>query len=314
MNLQPAAKPRIVSLLPSLTEIVCKLGIRNQLKGRSHECDYPVSITELPVFTEPKYPETGDKKSGEINKSVLNLVRRGLSVYRVFEDRLLQVRPDLILTQDHCEVCAVSLDEVKKAVQSCLLKNTQVVSVSPMNLTEVLASFQVVANALEVPDRGKRLTDAAKSHFEEISKRVSLEKKPRVVAIEWIDPLMTGGNWMPELIKIAGGENLLSEAGKHSPWINWNEIQKADPDILLILPCGYMIDKTLQEMDVLTRLQGWDQLTAVKKNQIYIVDGHHYFNRPGPRITDSATILAEIFHPCLFAPEHQNTGWVQFKS
>jgi len=308
------AKPRIVSLLPSLTEIVCKLGFAGQLVGRSHECDYPPQVTELPVCTKPKYPATGAEKSSEINKSVLNLINQGLSVYHVFEDRLQKIAPDIILSQDHCKVCAVSLDEVEKAVQSHLAKSTRVISVSPINLKEIFASFQSIANALNVSEKGKWLTETATSHLNEIKNRVVHKNKPRVVAIEWIDPLMTGGNWMPELIEIAGGENLLSEAGKHSPWIDLNVIREADPDILLILPCGYRMEKTLSEMGALSRLRGWNQMRAVRNNRVYVLDGHHYFNRPGPRITDSASILAEVFHPGLFAPEHHKMRWIQFKS
>jgi len=306
--------PRIVSLLPSLTEVVCALGFEKNLVGRSHECDFPHSITHLPVLCEPKYSVDKNTPSGDIHQSVIHLLQNGLSVYKVDDEKLAFLKPDIILTQDHCEVCAVSFQDLENAINSFLDKDVNVVSVSPINLEQVIQSFLTIANALNAGEKGQELVKQIKSGFSAISDKNAGSVRPTVVSIEWLDPLMTGGNWMPELIEIAGGQNLLSEAGKHSPWCDWETIQNADPDILLLLPCGFSINKTLTEMDSLTSRNGWNQLKAVQNNRVYILDGNQYFNRPGPRLLDSAEILAEIFYPDLFPPRHQKTGWIKFDS
>jgi len=303
---------RIVSLLPGLTELVYKLGCGNNLVGRSHECDFPQQVTELPVLTEPKYTHTDDLTSSQIQSSVSDLLQQGLSVYKVFEDKLKECDPDVVLTQDHCEVCAVSMKELSSAIDSFLDKNVNITSVEPSSLEEVLDSFITIAEAVNRSDAGKKLVDSTRARFNEIRQAVENQKTPTVVSIEWLDPLMTGGNWMPELIEIAGGKNLLSEPGKHSPWIEWDKIRNADPDILLILPCGFTISKTLVEINSLVELDGWNELKAVKNGDICLLDGNHYFNRPGPRILDSAEILAEIFHPELFKIKYENEGWMRF--
>lgn len=307
-----SSRIRIASLLPSLTEVVCKLGFENQLVCRSHECDFPPSITHLPVVTEPKYSVSKTDQSGDIHQSITELLQQGLSIYRVDDEKLAKLQPDIIFTQDHCEVCAVSFHDLELAIQKYLDKGVDVVSVSPATLDEIFDSFITVANALNCVEKGKELVKSIQGRLQEIRKKAADQYKPNVVAIEWMDPLMTGGNWMPELIEIAGGINRLSTAGEHSPWIEWEKIIEADPDILLLLPCGYSIKKTLQEVDNLTGADQWKNLKAVKKNQVYILDGNQYFNRSGPRIEESAEILAEIFHPQLFEPTLEKAGWIHF--
>ncbi len=304
---------RIVSLLPGLTEIAVALGFEDNLVGRSHECDYPKSVKTLPVCSEPKYniPETAN--SADINQSVNELLKKGLSVYRIDEEKLRLLKPDLILTQDHCEACAVSFSEVEDAINNYLGKETTVISVSPSDLTGVKESFRTVANALGASQQGKQLITQMNQRFENIERGVRNRKKPSVAAIEWIDPLMTAGNWMPELIDIAGGKSLLAEAGTHSPSINWRDILKADPDLLLVVPCGYKINQTVKEMESLTSKAGWNSLAAVQNNSVYILDGHNYFNRPGPRLADSAEILAEILNPSGFDFGFEGSGWERWK-
>ncbi len=304
---------RIASLLPGLTELVHKLGSGNNLVGRSHECDFPHQVKDLPVLTEPKYSHSEELSSSQIHLSVSDLLKHGLSVYKVFEERLQECKPDVVLTQDHCEVCAVSMKDLDNAIQKFLGKKVKITSVEPSSLDEVLDSFITIAEAINKKESGKHLVDSIKAGFNEISQAVKNQKKPDVVSIEWLDPLMTGGNWMPELVEIAGGNNLLSEPGKHSPWIEWEKIKKADPDILLILPCGFTISKTLTELNTLIDLDGWGDLKAVRNDNVYLLDGNHYFNRPGPRIIDSAEILAEILHPSIFKNKYQNKGWVRLK-
>jgi len=306
------SKLRIVSLLPSLTEIAVALGFEKNLVGRSHECDFPESVKNLPVCSEPKYQISEEAKSADINHSVTQLIQNGLSVYRVCEEKLHSLKPDVILTQDHCEVCAVSFSEVNEAVKKYIGKETSVISVSPSDLTGVEESFRTVSESLGVPEKGEQLVADMKQRLKKIQEKVVGYSKSTVVSIEWMDPLMTAGNWMPELIDIAGGRNLLSEPGEHSPWIEWQHIREADPDVLLIVPCGYMIDQTMKEMDLLTNKPGWNKLTAVQKNSVYILDGHHYFNRPGPRLVDSADILAKIIHPAECGSGYEGTGWIQW--
>lgn len=298
--------------MPGLTELVCALGLGGNLRGRSHECDYPEFVTGLPILTSSNYPHTNDLGSRQIHDSVMNLLHNALSIYDVDEKALIELNPDVILTQDHCEVCAASYDDLSLAVKEVLGNSTQIVSLSPENLEEVLHSFIDVAAALDVQRQGEELVQNIKDRFDEIRNATQKLSKPDVVAIEWIDPLMTGGNWMPEMIEIAGGVPHLAEAGKHSPWCAWEDVASLDPDVLLILPCGYGIKKTLGEMHTLTRKDGWQGLTAVRQNSVYILDGNHYFNRPGPRIKESVEILAEIFHPQVFEGKHKENGWIRF--
>lgn len=302
-----------MSLLPGLTELVCSLGLEDQLIGRSHECDYPESITDRPVLTSINYPRSADSRSRDIHESVTDLLRQALSIFDVDEELLRQLKPDIILTQDQCEVCAVSYGELKSAIEDTLGGDSQIVSVSPANLQEIYRSFKKVADVLGVPNKGEELVQSIRWRFDEIRDKTSGLEKPSVVALEWMDPLMTGGNWMPEMIEIAGGVPHLAEAGKHSPWCEWERVVSCDPDILLIVPCGYGIPKTAREMYVLTDRDHWSELTAVRQDSVYILDGNHYFNRPGPRIKESVEILAEIFHPGEFSGRSENDGWIRFQ-
>ncbi len=242
------------------------------------------------------------------------LLQKALSIYDVDDDALIKLSPDVILTQDHCEVCAVSYSDLSSAVKDALGNETKIVSVLPTNLAEIFSSFVDVAEALGVRKRGEELVGSIQHRFDEIRNVTSNLPKPDVVAIEWMDPLMTGGNWMPEMIEIAGGVSHLATAGKHSPWQNWKDILECDPDILLVVPCGYGISKTLEEMEILSGQDSWENLTSVQENRVFILDGNHYFNRPGPRIRESVDILAEIFHPNEFSGQSLAGGWVRYQS
>ncbi|MDZ7719097.1 MAG: cobalamin-binding protein [Balneolaceae bacterium] len=300
---------RILSLLPSATEIICKLGFEDQLVGRSHECDYPKSITELPVLTNSTVKNTG--KSIEIDKNIKSLLENGLSIFSVKADLLAEINPDIVFTQDHCEVCAVSLKDVKSAVREHCGKGTEVVSLSPTNLDEIAQSIYKIGQVLQAEEKAKQLVSQLKLRMDIIRNTVIGEPVKRVVCLEWIDPLMTGGNWIPELLEIVGAEYLLSEPGKHSPWIQWEDLLNENPDVILIMPCGYNIEQTTNEMHLLTQNEDWNTLKAVQSNEVYILDGNRYFNRPGPSIFDSTRILAEILHPHLFKPVHHKEGWIR---
>ena len=299
---------RIVSLLPSTTEIVAALGMQDHLVGRSHECDYPERITSLPACTEPKFQPDGT--SYEIDQRVKALLQEGLSVYRVDEEQLAALNPDLIITQDHCEVCAASVDEVKEAVRSQLGDHVEVLSVSPTDLSSVVSSIRTIASAMGAEAEAEELTAQMKSELQQIQDNVSELNWPSVLAIEWMEPLMSAGNWVPQLIQLAGGQPLASEAGEHSPWLEWEQVQQLNPQIITVMPCGYTLEQTLSEISVLTNRPGWKELRAVQNKQVYLLDGHHYFNRPGPRLVDSTHILAEVLHPSIFRKGNTSRGWI----
>lgn len=297
---------RIISLLPSTTEIVAALGKKDQLVGRSHECDFPSDVGTLPACTEPKFNPDGT--SYEIDQRVKALLQEGLSVYRVDEDQLAALNPDVIITQDHCEVCAATVDEVKKAAKSRIGDTVKVVSVSPTDLSSVVDSIRTIGEAIEADPQP--LMNQMKSGLQAIQQRTIGLRHPNVLALEWLDPLMAAGNWVPELIQLAGGNPLGAQSGQHSPWMGWEKLQKLDPDIITVMPCGYSIDQTLSEINKLTSHSGWAELNAVKNKQVFVLDGHQYFNRPGPRLVDSTQILAEIIHPSVFRAENPHSGWL----
>jgi iron complex transport system substrate-binding protein len=299
---------RIVTLLPSATEIVCALGFESSLVGRSHECDYPPSVTQLPILTESKFNPEGD--SATIDTRVKTVLQEALSVYRVHADLLAELAPDMIVTQSQCEVCAVSFDEVQRVACDTLGTDAHIVSLEPNALSDVLADFQRVADALGAPERGAALVAHIRAGMAAISAEThNIPDKPTVALIEWLNPLMAAGNWMPELVEMAGGINLFGKAGEHSPWMQWEDLRGADPDVIVLLPCGFDIARTRSELDTVTRLEGWSELRAVRSGRVYITDGNAYFNRPGPRLLESLEILAEILNPETFQFGHQGTGW-----
>lgn len=305
--------PRIVSLIASSTEILCALGFEGSLVGRSHECDYPASVKKLPVCTESKVGLHAT--SYDIDQQVRALVQEALSVYRVDGDVLRDLKPDLIVTQDQCEVCAVSLPDVEEALQEWLGARPTVVSLAAEDLAGVWTDITRVAEALEAPERGEALIEELKSRMEEVSERAAaLDKRPSVACIEWIEPLMAAGNWMPELVEMAGGENLFGEAGRHAPWMTWEELREEDPEVVVVMPCGFDIERTRAEMGGLIGLPGWSGLRAVQGGRVFMVDGNQYFNRPGPRLAESLEILAELFHPGRFFFGHEGGGWERFSS
>ena len=303
---------RIVSLIASATEIVCALGFESHLVGRSHECDYPPSVKSLPQLTSPKFKVEGS--SLEIDQRVKSIVEEALSVYRVDPILLDELKPTHIITQSQCEVCAVSLKDVEAAV--CQLTSSQpvIVSLEPNSLGDVWADIMRVGEALDAANRAEQLVDELQGRMDDIVQRTHwVDSNPTVAYVEWIDPLMAGGNWMPELISMAGGLNLFGEAGKHSPWMTWEELVAKDPDIIFVSPCGFDIPRTLEEMHIVKNKPEWDGLKSVKAGRVFVADGNQYFNRPGPRLAESLEILAEVIHPNLFHFGHEASGWVRYR-
>lgn len=299
---------RIVTLIPSATEIVCALGCENQLIGRSHECDYPSSIVNRPICTEPKFPLDGTSR--EIDRRVKGLLKDTLSVYRVDTEALQRLQPHLIVTQTQCEICAVSLNDVEKAVTEWVGGKPEIVSLQTTDLSGVWQDMWRVAEATGQVQQGTELLCSLKSRMVAIADEArSISHTPTVGCIEWIDPLMASGNWMPELVTMAGGENVFGQAGNHAPWITWQALKNVDPEIIVLLPCGFSIQRTRKELSSLTGHPLWPRLRAVQKGGVYLTDGNQFFNRPGPRLVESLEILAEIFHPSAFYFGHEGKGW-----
>ena len=286
---------KIVSLLPSSTEIVCKLGFRENLVGVSHECDYPLSVKDLPILTKPRFSPI--ESSQKIDNSVQDLLKKGLSVYEVNTDLLKKLAPDLIITQAQCEACAVSLNDVKEAVSDWVENKPDIVSLEPNFLDEVWSDFERVGEKLNSSDSYLKFKSEIEQRLENLKqKSQQLSKRPTVVCVEWIDPLMIAANWVPELVDIAGGINMLSKPGSHSHIFKWEEILESNPDFIIMMPCGFDINRTLEEIDILKQKPNWLKLEAVQSNHVFVVDGNQYFNRPGPRLLESAEILFEIFN------------------
>jgi iron complex transport system substrate-binding protein len=286
--------PRIVSLIASATEIVAALGELDHLVGRSHECDYPEAVLKLPACTRPRIPVDGN--SSEIDRLVKESSRTSISIYEVFGDVLERLEPTHIVTQIQCEVCAVSLRDVELALARGIRGNPQIVSLQPDSMEQIWQDFRRVADALGITEHGERVVASLQSRMREIASHRG-PSAPRAACIEWMEPLMAAGNWTPELIEMAGAVNLFGEAGKHSPWMTWEELRAADPDVMLIAPCGFDLSRTQQEMYWMTNRPGWRGLRAVREGRVYLADGNQYFNRPGPRVVETLQILVEMLHP-----------------
>ncbi|MGI4728722.1 MAG: cobalamin-binding protein [Janthinobacterium lividum] len=302
---------RIISLLAAGTEIVCELGLEEQLVGRSHECDYPKSILHLPVCSSAMLDPTAN--SLEIDKQVKGVLTDALSFYQIDRELIKQLQPNVIITQTQCEVCAVSLSDVEKALENLLDYPVEIISLEPDNLNAIFTDIKTVSEILGVPDRGADLLDQMHERLDLIKHKLKfINQKPTVACIEWIEPLMMAGNWTPEMVEIAGGQSVLAISGKHSPMIDWMDLVQADPEILVVMPCGFDIARTLKEMDTLLQNAYFRDLQAVKNNQLFVADGNQYFNRSGPRIVDSVEILAEIINPKQFIFGYEGEGWIKF--
>jgi len=304
---------RIISLIASATEIVCALGFEDELVGRSHECDYPPAVKRLPICTSPKFEVEG--LSYEIDQRVKAILQEALSVYRVDADQLEALQPTHIITQSQCEVCAVSLKDVEQAVCQLTSSRPLIVSLEPNALADVWEDIKRVGAAFGAHARAGEVVCQLQRRMKAIADRARLlQPRPTVACIEWIEPLMAAGNWMPELVEMAGGINLFGEAGKHSPWMTWDELVAKDPDVMIITPCGFDIRRTLEETDLLTGKAEYESLKAAQTGRVFVADGNQYFNRPGPRLVESLEILAELFHPDVFHFGHEHQGWIRLNS
>lgn len=282
---------RIVSLIASATEITCSLGQRESMVGRSHECDNPKDVFSLPALTTTNLDK--GLSSRAIDTAVKSLVKDGLAVYQVDETLLRTLSPDVILTQDQCEVCAASLKDVEAAVCNWVGRPVQIVSLHPDNLADVWKDIQTVGNALECGARATAIISDALAHIKAVSLSAPAARA-KVLVVEWIDPLMSAGHWIPELVTAAGGMPLLAENGGPSPYVSMEDIVAADPDVIIVAPCGFDVDRTAMEMAILDTNLTWQELRAVREEHTAIADGNLYFNRPSLSVVKTVDIIGDI--------------------
>lgn len=326
---------RIVSLLASATEMIAALGCLDQLVGRSHECDYPPAVLELPVVSKVQINIEGS--SAEIDAQIKALAEaqrttadtttpfgnlptqsedaalKALSIYAIDVKQLQELQPDVIFTQTQCEVCAVSERDVTRAVQQLTGLEPRVVSLAPYRLSDVWEDVLRVGEALGRREQAEALVEGYKQRLARLEKIagtfVEESRKPRVAVLEWLDPLMGAGNWTPELVAYAGGEHVFGEVGLHSPWLSWEELQASDPDVLVLSPCGYTIERTLVDVPLLEEHRVWRNLRAVRNGRVFAIDGNAYINRSGPRLVDSAELLGRVIWGKRLGIEVDRNAW-----
>lgn len=286
--------PRVVSLLPSTTEIVAALGHADRLVGRSHECDFPPEVVDLPVVSRPRREPVGT--SADIHRGVVELLEQVLSIYEVDPEALRKTDPDLVITQDLCRVCAVAEDEVVEAARAWLDGDVQILTSSPLTLDEALGDVQRVAGALGDRAGGDRLVARLRGDLDALAEMVRGRPSRTVALLEWADPLIAGGHWSHDLAERAGCEPVLGTAGGPSPMVTIEDLAEADPDVIIVAPCGYDLPRAMADSDALEASDGWQDLSAVRSGHVAFADGSAYFNRPGPRLVTSAAIIAAVAH------------------
>ncbi|HEY2980357.1 MAG TPA: cobalamin-binding protein [Anaerolineales bacterium] len=286
---------RIVSLLPSATEIICALGLEQQLVGVTHECDYPISVQGLPKVTHTLIPV--DASSKEIDMLVRERLKNERALYTLNLPVLEALKPDLIVTQSLCDVCAVAEDEVQAA--ACMLPNSpQVVNLEPQTLSEVFTAIAQVADVTGIRNIGEEVNARLRARVDAIIRRTaSLQSRPRTALLEWLDPPFSCGHWNPELVRLAGGVEGLGLEGQPSRTLSWDETLAWQPEVVLIACCGFTLERTMQDLPLLQTVPGWQELPAVRSGRVYVTDGSHFFSRPGPRLVDSLEIMAHALHP-----------------
>jgi iron complex transport system substrate-binding protein len=293
---------RIVSLLPAATEILFELGAGDHLVAVSHECNYPLGALTKPQVTKSRISVAAP--SGLIDEHVKSAMTAGEPLYDLDQDLIGRLRPDLVVTQAQCDVCAVRYaDVVDLCRRSNALQHTEILPLNPMSVAEVLADIERIGNAAGVPEQGQNLVARLSDRIKKVRHSVGESRnQTRVVIIEWLDPIMIAGNWTPELVEVAGGSNGLSVGGRHSTYHAWDEVVRFDPEVIVVAPCGFNLTRTIKEMHFLGQRPQWRSISAVRAGRVFAVDGDGYFNRPGPRLVDSLELLASLLHADLFPP------------
>jgi iron complex transport system substrate-binding protein len=293
---------RVVSLLPSATEIVYALGV--EPVGVSHECDYPPAATEQPAVNRSRVDP--DAASAEIDRQVLDAEDSG-GVYEIDRETLADLDPDVVVSQGICDVCAVDEVRVREAVEELGL-DCDVLTTDPHSLADVLADVERIGAALDRAERAADLVADLEERIERLGRRAEEAAgaagdgagRPRVAVLDWLDPVMVAGHWIPGMVELAGGSYGLADRGDRSRPREWADVREYDPEVLVAAPCGFGIDQTVADLPALTELEGWDGLTAVREDRVYVFDGHHYVNRPGPRLVDTLEFLAWAVAPDAF--------------
>ena len=304
------ATTKIITLIPSATEIISFLGLDSQLVGVSHECDFPEKVKSLKKLT--KTDIKTNVSSYNIHLQIEKILEDSLSVYKVDENALKYLNPDVIITQDQCNVCAVDLSHVKKVTSSYLNKEVDIISLQPKSFKDIFENIEYVAKKLNV------FNALNKNKINELLHRISdvrLKKKSfkKVICIEWCNPLMVAGNWIPDMVKIAGGYEPFGINNNNSHWIDFKSVRDFNPEVIIFMPCGYNLLQTQRDVASLFENNvNWKNLSAYKNKKLNLVDGNQYFNRPGPRIVDSLEILAEIFNPDIFNYGYKGSGWINY--
>jgi iron complex transport system substrate-binding protein len=295
---------RVVSLLASGTEIICALGAGDNLAGRSHECDNPSWVRRLPACTQPAFDI--NVTSGAIDAEVRRRLKAGEPLYHVDTELLRELQPDLLITQDHCQVCAVTAGDVERA--GCGVVG-QVLALSAGTLAGIYDGVRNVAAALRLESAGQKLIDQMRQRMRQVTQAVQHRRAPSIVMLEWTDPIFVMGNWGPELVEAANGHLLLGEKGAYSSAIPWEQVRAADPEYLIVAPCGFDLNRTLREIPTLEALPGWSELRAVREGHVAYADGNRYFNRSGTTVVQTVEILAEILHGVTLEQTHRGQAW-----
>ena len=287
---------RICSLLPSATEVIALLGLSDELVGISHECDYPPSVRNLPIMVEPMIPPHG-LTSHDIDRQVSQLVASGQRLYRLKDHLLRQAQPDLIVSQDLCHVCAVTPDQLHEALCS-MPRQPTLLTLNPTTVHEVIEDVIRIANAANRPAEGQHLAAQLHDRLEAVRTRIQrIAHRPRVACIEWLSPLYVAGHWIPEMVQLAGGQDVLAQPGGPSYVVTWDEVLAATPDILIVMPCGFSVERTQSELFQMMQQSGQWPLSSELAERTFLVDASSYFSRPGPRLIDGIELLAAILHP-----------------
>jgi iron complex transport system substrate-binding protein len=290
---------RICSLLPSATEIVCALGLGDRLVGVTHECDYPPVATGKPQVTSSVIDSDG-MSSREIDTAVRESLAEQATIYHLDRRLLDRLQPDLVLTQELCDVCAVGSNEVREVVAT-LSHVPQVVSLEPRTLGEVLDSILLVGRLAGAMREAIQFVEVLRERIGAVSRAVAGQRVTSVLTLEWIDPVFVGGHWVPEMVARAGGRDVLGVAGHPSREVSWPEVVASAPEVVVLMPCGFGLERSIEEFRKANFPPEWQQLPAVRHDRVYAVDGSSYFNRPGPRLVDGVEILGSILHPEVFA-------------
>jgi iron complex transport system substrate-binding protein len=294
---------RVVSLLASGTEIICALGAGDMLVGRSHECDNPEWVKRLPACTAPAFDVS--VSSGAINQEVGRRLKAGEPLYHVNGDLIRELGANLLITQTHCEVCAVTPTDVERSCEP----GARQVAIAAISLEEIFGSILRIAGELGLTQQGEALVQRERQRLEAVRRKTAGLRRPTIVMLEWTDPLFAMGNWGPELVEIANGELLIGEKGDYSAVISAEQLRDADPEYLIVAPCGFPLERSLRERSVLEKLPWWPELQAVRNGKVAFADGNLFFNRSGMTVSETAEIIAEILHGVTFGPQTENRSW-----